>query len=156
MGREGYEGLVKRIRSTIRCKQRREALQRVVDMLHEAVDHYTWVGIYLLEGDELVLEAWKGPEATEHVRIPLGKGICGLAARTAQVVNVPDVSQDPRYLMCFPSTRSELVVPIRGSKGVLGEIDVDSDRLAAFGPEDEAFLQAVARELVAVLEAGGG
>lgn len=118
------------------------------------MDHYTWVGIYLLEGEDLVLAAWRGPQATEHVRIPVGQGICGLAAQTAQVVNVPDVRKDPRYLMCFPSTRSELVVPIVGSRGVLGEIDVDSDELAAFDGDDEEFLRSVADDLARLLEAG--
>ncbi len=131
----------------------REACERAVRALREKVPHYSWVGIYLLEGDELVLGPWDGPAATEHVRIPLGQGICGLAAREKQTVIVDDVNQDPRYLACFPSTRSEIVVPILTPQGrVLGEIDIDSDEPAAFGPQDREFLERVAQTLAQIWE----
>jgi putative methionine-R-sulfoxide reductase with GAF domain len=89
-----------------------DVLRQVVSVLHDRCDHYSWVGIYLVEGDDLVLGPWKGPEATEHVRIPIGQGICGAAAASGQTEVVDDVNADPRYLACFPSTRSEIVVPI--------------------------------------------
>lgn len=122
-----------------------EVLRRVVDVLHDRFDHYSWVGIYLLEGDDLVLGPWKGPQATEHVRIPIGQGICGAAAASGRTEVVDDVSADARYLACFPSTRSEIVVPIAYEKRVVGEIDIDSDEPAAFGEADRAFLERVAR-----------
>lgn len=127
-------------------------LQEAVDILHDRFDHYSWVGIYLVEGDDLVLGPWKGPQATEHVRIPIGQGICGAAAATGQTEIVDDVTSDPRYLACFVSTRSEIVVPIAHESRVVGEIDIDSDRPAAFSQEDREFLERVAaviaRELV--------
>ncbi len=126
-------------------------LREIAATLRQVGDHYSWAGIYLLEGEDLVLAAWHGPQATEHTRIPLGEGICGLAAASGELVNVPDVGQDSRYLMCFPSTKSEIVVPIAGPGGLLGEIDVDSDMQGAFDEEDEAFLRAVARQLAKVL-----
>jgi len=119
-------------------------LRRVVDVLHDRFDHYSWVGIYLLEGDHLVLGPWKGPQATEHVRIPIGQGICGAAAASGRTELVGDVRADARYLACFPSTRSEIVVPIAYEKRVVGEIDIDSDEPSAFGEADRAFLERVA------------
>jgi GAF domain-containing protein len=121
-----------------------DVLRAVVDVLHDQLDDYSWVGIYFVEGDDLVLGPWKGPEATEHVRIPVGQGICGAAAATGRTEIVDDVSADPRYLSCFPSTRSEIVVPIAHEGRVLGEIDIDSERRAAFGEEDRAFLERIA------------
>jgi L-methionine (R)-S-oxide reductase len=56
-----------------------QALQKTVSFLRKTVAQYNWVGIYMIEGDALVLRAWDGPEATEHVRIPIGQGICGLS-----------------------------------------------------------------------------
>jgi L-methionine (R)-S-oxide reductase len=126
-------------------------LQTVVDLLHDRVEHYSWVGVYLVEGDDLVLGPWKGPEATEHVRIPIGQGVCGAAAASGQTEVVDDVNADPRYLACFPSTRSEIVVPISREGRVIGEIDIDSDQPAAFGEGDREFLERVA-ELVANLK----
>jgi putative methionine-R-sulfoxide reductase with GAF domain len=122
-----------------------DVLQAVVDVLHDDFENYSWVGIYLVEGDDLVLGPWKGPAATEHVRIPVGQGICGAAAATGQTEIVDDVNADERYLACFPSTRSEIVVPIAYGGRVVGEIDIDSDRPAAFGPDDRSFLERVAQ-----------
>jgi GAF domain-containing protein len=121
-----------------------DVLRQAVEVLHDRVDHYSWVGIYLVEGDELVLGPWKGPEATEHVRIPIGQGICGAAAASGRMEIVDDVNADPRYLACFASTRSEIVVPIAYEGRVVGEIDIDSDEAAAFTDEDRVFLEHVA------------
>jgi L-methionine (R)-S-oxide reductase len=121
-----------------------EVLRRTVSVLHDRFDHYSWVGIYLVEGEELVLGPWKGPQATEHVRIPVGAGICGAAAASGKTELVDDVGSDPRYLACFPSTRSEIVVPIVYEGRVVGEIDIDSDRPAAFTAADREFLERVA------------
>ena len=121
-----------------------EVLRRTVDVLHDRFDHYSWVGVYLVEGDDLVLGPWRGPQATEHVRIPIGEGVCGAAAASGRTEIVDDVNADPRYLACFVSTRSEIVVPIAYQGKVVGEIDIDSDTPAAFGEADRAFLERVA------------
>ncbi len=127
----------------------------VLNHMRTAFPHFTWAGIYLLDGETLRLAAWKGHHATEHVAIPLGAGICGLAARTRETVVVPDVSKDPRYLACFPNTKSEIVVPIVADGRVFGEIDIDSDGLDAFTPRDKQFLETVADDLACYLKARG-
>jgi len=123
-------------------------LAEVVKLLHRERPHYHWVGIYLLEGDELVLGPFVG-KPSPHDRIPLGKGICGAAASTAQTVIVDDVSADPRYLACSLETRSEIVVPIKRRGQVVGEIDIDSDQPAAFTSQDQDLLEGVADILAA-------
>lgn len=143
-------GLLSQLQRELETRDFRDACAHAVKRLREAMPHYSWVGIYLLSegGDELVLGPWDGPAATEHTRIPVGQGICGLAARERRTVIVDDVRKDPRYLACFPSTHSEIVVPIITSDGrVLGEIDIDSDALAAFGAQDRELLEGVARAL---------
>ena len=121
-----------------------DTLQEAVEVLHDQVEHYSWVGIYLVDGDDLVLGPWRGPQATEHVRIPVGQGVCGAAAASGETEIVDDVNADSRYLACFASTRSEIVVPISYDGLVVAEIDIDSDRPAAFGDGDRAFLERVA------------
>jgi GAF domain-containing protein len=118
------------------------ALHRAAAIL-QALPRYSGVYLYVLEGDALVLHAHVGRE-TEHVRIPVGQGLCGLSARTKQAVVVDDVRSDPRYLACNAETRSEIVVPILRGDAYLAQIDVDSDAPAAFGPADRAFLSDVA------------
>ena len=122
-----------------------EVLRKTVEVLHDRVESYSWVGIYLVEGDDLVLGPWKGPQATEHVRIPIGQGICGAAAASGETEIVDDVNADERYLACFVSTRSEIVVPIAYEGRVVGEIDIDSDVPGAFGEADRVFLERVAQ-----------
>ena len=124
------------------------AAQRVVDLLHDRFPPYDWVGIYWVEGSDLVLGPWTGPEPTEHTRIPIGTGVCGAAAESGRTEIVGDVSADPRYLACFASTKSEIVVPIFDGGEVIGEIDIDGSDLDAFDTTDARFLEEIAAFLV--------
>lgn len=133
---------------------RDQILESVVDALQTANPKYHWVGIYLLMSDTLVLGPYRG-KPTVHTRIPVGEGICGLAARTRETVNVPDVRQDPRYIACSLETRSEIVVPILDSDCVYGEIDIDSNDEAAFDDTDREQLEEVARLLVPIVAKPG-
>ncbi|HTM03459.1 MAG TPA: GAF domain-containing protein [Vicinamibacterales bacterium] len=122
---------------------RQQVMTRAVEMLKERLPHYTWVGVYLLEGDMLVLGPYRG-RPSPHTHIPLGRGICGAAATARTTIVVDDVNSDERYLACSLETQSEIVVPIMRGERVLGEIDVDSDTRAAFGPSDRRLLEGVA------------
>ncbi|HEX7781127.1 MAG TPA: GAF domain-containing protein [Vicinamibacterales bacterium] len=129
-----------------RAADARAAMQLAVERLKTELPHYTWVGIYLLEGQELVLGSFLG-KPSPHTRIPLNRGICGAAASQQQTIIVDDVNSDPRYLACSLETKSEIVVPIMRDGQVLGEIDIDSDRPAAFGADDQKLLETVAAAL---------
>lgn len=128
----------------------RSLLSRAVALLAREQPHYNWVGVYLLEGETLVLGPYVG-KPTPHTRIPLDQGLCGAAASSGKTIVVDDVNSDPRYLACSLQTRSEIVVPIARHGKILGEIDVDSDRRAAFGEADRKLLEAVAEILAAKL-----
>jgi GAF domain-containing protein len=142
-----YDAILERLRAEIpREHDGNAALEHTVRVLKESLPSYTWVGIYLLHGNELVLGPFLG-RPSPHTRIPLGRGICGAAAAERETIVVDDVSADPRYLACSVDTRSEIVVPIMAGGEVLGEIDVDSDRPAAFGPADRELLEATAAML---------
>jgi GAF domain-containing protein len=119
------------------------AMSAAVTLLARHMPRYAWVGIYLLEGDELVLGPYVG-KPSPHTRIPLGRGICGAAATEKATIIVDDVNADDRYLACSIETRSEIVVPIMKGHDVLGEIDIDSDQLAAFNQDDRSMLESVA------------
>jgi len=126
------------------------AMTDAVALLKARLPHYTWAGIYLLEGDTLVLGPYLG-KPSPHTRIPLGQGICGAAATQQATIIVDDVNADPRYLACSIETKSEIVVPIMDGARVLGEIDIDSDQPAAFGQADRDLLEQVAAALAARL-----
>jgi len=138
------DGLMTAISSAIAAAPApKSAMEQAVRLLKDAIPHYSWVGIYVLEGDELVLGPYLG-KPSPHTRIPLGRGICGAAATEKATIVVDDVNADPRYLACSIETKSEIVVPIMRGNDVLGEIDIDSDQPAAFGARDRALLEPVA------------
>jgi L-methionine (R)-S-oxide reductase len=115
---------------------------------------YNWVGFYMLDPNDanvLVLGPFHGAP-TDHVRIPVTEGICGAAVAQGKTVIVDDVSADPRYLSCSIETKSEIVVPIRVRDKVVGEIDIDSHDLSAFGPDDRTFLEECARLIGGFME----
>ena len=119
-------------------------LNDVVDFIYKNFDKYSWVGIYIVRKDTLVLGPRKGKQDTEHIRIPIGSGVCGSAAKSGKTELVPDVNKDDRYLACFVSTCSEIVVPIKKKGEVIGEIDIDSDVPNAFDNKDVIFLEKLA------------
>jgi L-methionine (R)-S-oxide reductase len=144
--REQARELLVRLDSVIAASRGRACREAMVKFLNTTVPSYSWVGIYVVEGKDLVLDAWAGPAATEHTRIPIGKGVCGFAAKAGRTEIVSDVSKDPRYLQCFLSTKSEIVVPITDQGVVVGEMDIDGDQLEAFSSLDREFLEAVAKK----------
>ncbi|HEY3885798.1 MAG TPA: GAF domain-containing protein, partial [Vicinamibacterales bacterium] len=127
-----HPSLLTSIRSAIAAApDRTSATAEAVRLLKEGIPRYTWVGIYLRDGGDLVLGPFVG-KPSPHTRIPLGKGICGAAAAEKSTIIVDDVNADPRYLACSLETQSEIVVPIMKGAEVYGEIDIDSDQRAAF------------------------
>ena len=131
-----------------------ELQELTVKLIAERLPYYNWVGFYMLDAedrDTLMLGPFRGAP-TEHVRIPVTAGICGAAVAQGKTIIVDDVASDPRYLACSLATRSEIVVPIRVHDGIVGEIDIDSHTLHAFGPEDRRFLEECATLFGAFIE----
>ena len=114
--------------------------------IHAADDRFDWTGFYRVVAPGLLKI---GPYQGGHgcLVIPFERGVCGAAARTGAAQIVDDVEAFPGHIACSSSTRSELVLPVRGQGGaLLGVLDIDSDQPAAFGRED-------AEALAAILEA---
>ncbi len=128
----------------------RDVLDFMVGELKREFPAHSWSGVYLTEGDALVLGPFRGPD-TPHKRIRIGEeGICGWVARNGKAQVIPDVKADPRYLACSVTVKSEIVVPIVRDGGVLGVIDIDSEIPGAFTRND---LEAL-HELAALVAPG--
>ena len=130
----------------------------IVGRLQQYLPHYNWVGFYMIEKSALpgvdpvlVLGPYVGAPTT-HTRIPLNEGICGAAVTTGNTVVVDDVNSDPRYLACSIETKAEIVVPVRVNGEIVGELDIDSHELAAFGDEDRTFCEYCAQLVGEYLE----
>ena len=128
--------------------------QDEADILHSAVElidgfseNFNWTGVYMMKNDLLHVGPYIGPK-TEHTRIELDAGICGAAASKKETVVVDNVREDPRFMACSRTTRSEIVVPLLDGDTVLGEIDIDSDRPANFTSQDRQMLEEIADILV--------
>jgi L-methionine (R)-S-oxide reductase len=139
-----YDDAGNKLNEIILENEESRVLNDVVDFLYKYFDKYSWIGIYIVRGDALVLGPWKGKQATDHIQIPIGSGVCGSAAKSGKTELVSDVNKDDRYLACFVSTRSEIVVPIKKKGEVIGEIDIDSDVPNAFNNKDVVFLEKIA------------
>jgi len=124
-------------------KSRDQVLRESVQILKQERQHYDWVGIYLLEGETLVLHNYIG-KPTEHTHIQVGQGVCGVAVAEGANQIVGDVTKLDNYLACSVETRAEIVVIIRRGTDIVGQIDIDSDLADAFTSEDESLLSRVA------------
>jgi L-methionine (R)-S-oxide reductase len=123
------------------------ALATITCELHHAFEHYDWTGFYrVVSPDLLVIGPYQGSHGC--LRIPLGRGVCGAAARTRQTQLVADVSQRADHIACATSTRSEIVVPVLNPSGdVLAVLDVDSNQLDAFTAVDQMELERLCADL---------
>jgi GAF domain-containing protein len=110
--------------------------------LHEAHPSWDWSGIYLLKGGVLVLGPSTAP--ADHDRIEVGEGVCGTAVSEDKNQVVEDVREVENYLACSIHTRSEIVVLIRHEGQIVGQFDIDSDKVGAFASEDESVLEELA------------
>jgi L-methionine (R)-S-oxide reductase len=146
MNDEQFDNLLIRVKEiTGGAGARDEKLMAICRVLHDKVDHYHWVGFYLVGEDrkELLLGPYLG-DPTQHIRIPFGQGVCGLAAEKQRTLMVPDVSRLLNYLSCSPEVKSEMVVPIFQNEKMVAQLDIDSHIVDAFGESDRKFLEDVA------------
>lgn len=111
-------------------------------LVFHALPDLNWVGFYFYDGTELVVGPFQGQPAC--VRIALGRGVCGTAAKTRQTQLVPDVEQFPGHIPCDSASRSELVVPLYSGDTLVGVFDLDSPSLSRFDETDRAGLEAIA------------
>lgn len=127
---------------------RDEKLKKICHLLRDNIDYYDWVGFYFANGDkpELILGPFAG-EPTDHTVIPFGKGICGQVAVSNETFLVPDVQAQDNYISCSMNVKSEIVVPLFVNNKNIGQIDIDSNLIDAFGDDDEEFLKYVNSEI---------
>lgn len=134
-------------------QSRDEALQRICEYIRDGVPGCNWVGFYFIDPDtedELVLGPFAG-EPTEHTRIPVGSGICGMAVESGETIVVDDVQTEPSYIACSPEVKSEIVIPMYKEGQIVGELDIDSHILAAFGDSERELLEEACQIITEIL-----
>lgn len=112
-------------------------------LLFHSLEYLNWAGFYFLKDEGLVVGPFQGKPAC--VRIAMGRGVCGTAARERHTILVPDVNAFPGHIACDAASASEIVVPLVKEGRLVGVLDVDSPRPARFQEIDARGLEEVAR-----------
>jgi len=116
-------------------------------LLFSSLPNVNWAGFYFLKDDELVLGPFQGNPAC--ARIPIGKGVCGVAAQRVETIIVPNVHEFPGHIACDVASNSEIVVPLFDGERLIGVLDLDSPTIGRFDDQDAEGLN----ELVTVFVA---
>lgn len=129
-------------------KEPEEIYKIAIDLMAE-LPHFNWTGIYWLNDNGMLeLFPYYVGNKTEHVLIPIGKGVCGTAVAENRNIVVKDVRILDNYLACSLETRSEIVILIKDDNGtILGQIDIDSDLVSAFDELDKKNMEILAQKL---------
>ena len=122
----------------------------LASLVFHTLPDLNWAGFYWMKGEELVLGPFQGKPAC--VRIALGRGVCGTAARERRTVVVPNVEKFPGHIACDSASRSEIVVPIVAGGRVVGVLDLDSPSLARFDEEHARALEALVADFVSATD----
>ena len=122
-------------------------------LIFDALDSLNWAGFYLIEKDRpvLVLGPFQGKPAC--IEIPLGRGVCGTAAKEDRTLVVDNVHEFPGHIACDCASNSEIVIPIHAGDGsVAGVLDIDSPVFSRFDENDRAGLERMAKTLEKALD----
>jgi L-methionine (R)-S-oxide reductase len=129
--------VVDAVRDAVEAATNRAKLAENVAEAIRTSGAYRWVGIYDVGAGDIALIAYSGPSEPAYPTFPITQGLSGEAVRLCETVVSNDVAQDPRYLTAFVSTGSEMIVPLLDATGrAIGTIDIECDRVDAFGPSD--------------------
>jgi GAF domain-containing protein len=118
-------------------------------LIWETLPDLNWAGFYRNVDGELVVGPFQGRPAC--IRIPFGKGVCGVAAESREVQRVEDVNAFPGHIACDAASASEIVVPIVRNGALVAVLDLDSPTVGRFDEEDEAGCVALGEVLASAL-----
>ncbi|KAA0744723.1 GAF domain-containing protein [Bacillus sp. AY3-1] len=137
---EQYETVIKQLDALLTGEPNLVAnLSNASALLNQFLDRVNWVGFYVTDGNQLVLGPFQGMPAC--VRIPFGRGVCGVAAETKTTQLVADVHQFPGHIACDSASNSEIVVPIVKEGTIIGVLDIDSPEKNRFDEVDQRYLE---------------
>ncbi|MEH7458312.1 GAF domain-containing protein [Bacillus pseudomycoides] len=137
---EQYETVIKQLDALLTGESNVVAnLANASALLNQFLERINWVGFYATEENQLVLGPFQGMPAC--VRIPFGRGVCGVAAETKTTQLVADVHQFPGHIACDSASNSEIVVPIIKEGNVIGVLDIDSPEKNRFDEVDQHYLE---------------
>jgi L-methionine (R)-S-oxide reductase len=115
-------------------------------LLFHTLPALNWAGFYFYREEQLVLGPFQGKPAC--MRIAMGKGVCGTAAKERRTIVVPNVHEFPGHIACDDASQSEIVVPMILDERLIGVLDLDSPIVSRFGGKDAQALESFANVLL--------
>ncbi|MDQ2712565.1 MAG: SpoIIE family protein phosphatase [Acidobacteriota bacterium] len=131
-----------------------ELLTKIASTVHALIT-FDAFSVFLVDTERKLLRcrfSQRYDERTTVDNIELGKGVTGAAAQTRQVIRVPDVSRDERYIASHPEVRSEVAVPLVLHDRVIGVLDLESTRLSFFSEDHTRALGLLAPQIATSVE----
>jgi L-methionine (R)-S-oxide reductase len=143
-----YQRIYKQLEELLKDKPNRIAcMATVVAVLHHKMSGYFWTGFYLIEKGQLVVGPYQGSLAC--IKLKKNTGVCWAGINTGKTVVVPDVHLFPGHIACDSRSKSEIVVPLKNSEGVIiGVLDVDSKEYNSFDESDAAWLEKIVKFVI--------
>jgi len=130
-------------------------LERVGQLLRRLIDYQMFSIMLLDEKSEMLVTryAWRfGYAHAPMRRISINTGLVGAAVREWRLINVPDVSKEPRYIPMNQETRSELIAPLFYKGRIIGVLDLEHTRPAFFNEGHERMLATLAAQVAIAIE----
>jgi GAF domain-containing protein len=140
---EKYKNIIKQISAVIAGEDNTIAKMATIScMLKSEFDYYYWCGFYMVDQnkkDQLVIGPYQGTMGC--LRIPFGKGVCGVAAKELKTQIVKDVHAIKNHIACDAASSSEIVVPLIVNNELIAVLDVDSTEIGSFDETDQKYLE---------------
>jgi L-methionine (R)-S-oxide reductase len=128
------------------------AMSTMVTLIHHSFGHL-WTGFYRVVEPGALLRVGPYQGSLGCLEITFGRGVCGTAAAEMKTVIVPDVENFPGHITCDARSRSEIVVPVRGTQGdLIAVLDIDSDQLDAFNDDDKRGLERLVSRFATIMQ----
>jgi L-methionine (R)-S-oxide reductase len=140
-----YQRIYKQLEDLLKNKPNSIAgMATIVAVLHHKIGCFFWTGFYLLDGGELIVGPYQGSLAC--IKLKKNAGVCWAGINTGKTVIVSDVHLFPGHIACDSRSNSEIVVPVKNSKGIIiGVLDVDSKEFNSFDEVDAEWLEKIVR-----------
>jgi len=132
-----------------------QLFERIGQLLRRLIDYQMFtIMLVSAKGDRLVTRyTWRfGHASTPSRWLPIDTGLVGAAVAEWRLINVPDVTKDPRYHMVNPETRSEMIVPLFYKNRVIGVLDLEHVRPGYFHERHERTLTTLAAQIAIAIE----
>ncbi|MDD5425958.1 MAG: SpoIIE family protein phosphatase [candidate division Zixibacteria bacterium] len=130
-------------------------LNEIMASLKQVVN-YDVGGIFLVDPEQNEIKSiytvGYDPQFDDRIQLKIGQGLVGLVAKTNAPMVVADVTKNEHYVNANPSTRSEIVVPIKVDDRLVGVINLESAELNAYDDYSLSLISAFASQAAISLE----